>query len=70
MLGYIGMGGYNWIISIMQTGQQEVFAKAVIQWNIVLLALFVLIIAGILAGVFPAQKAAKIMPVQTLNKVI
>jgi ABC-type lipoprotein release transport system permease subunit len=29
-----------------------------------------LIVSGIVAGLFPAQKAAKIMPVETLSKVV
>lgn len=66
--GYLGIGFYNWIIPALQTGKQEVFASASIEWYIALFAFVILIVSGVLAGVFPAQKAAKIMPVEILNK--
>ncbi len=69
-LGYMGMRVYNWIVSSLQTGQQVAFEKASIEWYVVLSAFLLLIISGIAAGIFPAQKAAKIMPVETLNKVV
>lgn len=68
--GYLGVEIYNWIISSLQTGNQVLFAKASINWYVVLMALLILIISGILAGIYPARKAAKIMPVETLNKVV
>jgi putative ABC transport system permease protein len=70
LLGYAGMGLYNWIVFALQTGQQEIFARARIEWYIVLSAFLLLIVSGVVAGLFPAQKAAKIMPVETLNKVV
>jgi putative ABC transport system permease protein len=70
LLGYAGMGIYNWIVSALQTGQQEIFAKATIEWYIVLLAFILLVVSGAVAGILPAQKAAKIMPVETLSKVV
>jgi putative ABC transport system permease protein len=70
LFGYLGMGVYNWIVSILQTGQQEIFARASLEWYITLSAFVLLIVSGVIAGLFPAQKAAKIMPVETLNKVV
>lgn len=69
-LGYIGIAFYNWIVSALQTGQQEIFASASLEWYIVLSAFILLILSGVVAGLFPAQKAAEIMPVETLNKVV
>lgn len=70
LLGYLGINIYNWIISTAQTGQPEVFAQAFLEWYVVLSALVLLVVSGVLAGLFPARKAAEIMPVETLNKVI
>lgn len=68
--GYIGMALYNWIVSALQTGQQEIFAHASLDWYIVFSAFILLILSGVVAGLFPAQKAAEIMPVETLNKAV
>jgi putative ABC transport system permease protein len=70
LLGYVGIAFYNWIIIVLQTGQQEVFSRAFIEGRIVLAAFLLLITSGVLAGVFPARKAAKIMPIETLNRVV
>jgi putative ABC transport system permease protein len=70
LLGYLGMGVYNWIVSALQTGQPEIFAQASIKGPIVASAFVILVVSGVLAGLFPAQKAAKIMPVETLNKAV
>lgn len=67
-LGYIGMALYNWLISSFQDGQQTLFAQATIDVSVVLIAFTLLITSGVLAGIFPAQRAAKIMPIETLNK--
>jgi putative ABC transport system permease protein len=68
--GYLGIILYNWIISALQTGQPEIFARASIEWYIVLTAFVLLIVTGVVAGLLPSQKAAEIMPVETLNKAV
>jgi putative ABC transport system permease protein len=70
LLGYMGMGIYNWIVSALQTGQPEIFARASLEGYIVVSAFVLLIVSGIVAGLLPAQKAAKIMPIETLNKAV
>ena len=69
-LGFLGMAIYNYIVSAMQTGQQEIFAMATIDGSIVIIAFLLLIAAGIFSGLYPAQKAAKILPVEILSKVV
>jgi putative ABC transport system permease protein len=69
-LGFMGLSVYNYIVSALQTGQQEIFARATIDGHFVILAFLLLITAGVLAGLFPAQKAAKILPAEILSKVI
>jgi ABC-type lipoprotein release transport system permease subunit len=54
-------------MSTLQNGTQEVFARASIDGYVVYLSLLLLILSGVLAGVFPAKKAAEIMPIETLN---
>lgn len=69
-LGFLGMSIYNYIVSALQTGQEEIFAMATIDSYIVVLAFVMLLAAGVFAGIFPAQKAAKILPVEILSKVV
>jgi putative ABC transport system permease protein len=68
--GFAGMSVYNYVVSALQTGQQEIFAKATIDSHIVIIAFVLLIAAGVFSGLFPAQKAAKILPVEILSKVV
>ena len=71
MLGFAGMGVYNWVVSAMQTGQDEqIFAKATISITVVLLAFLILVLSGVIAGLFPAKKAATIMPAETFSKIV
>jgi len=69
-LGFFGMSIYNYIVSAVQTGQQEIFAMATIDASIVIIAFLLLIAAGVFSGLYPAQKAAKILPVEILSKVV
>jgi putative ABC transport system permease protein len=69
--GFGAMELYNWLISALQTGQQqEIFSEATIDAKIVAASFLLLIISGLAAGIMPARKAAKIMPVETLSKVV
>ena len=70
MFGYTGMMLYNQIVAALQTGQEAIFEKAFIENRVVLISFTLLILSGLLAGLFPAQKAAKITPVETLNQVV
>ena len=70
IFGFAGMGVYNWVVSAMQTGQEQIFAKATISFSIVLLSFLLLISAGVIAGLFPAKKAATIMPAKIFSKVV
>ena len=69
-LGFLGLSIYNYIVSAVQTGQQEIFAMATIDSSIVILAFLLLIAAGVFSGLYPAQKAAKFLPVEILSKVV
>ena len=70
LFGFAGMGIYNWIVSAFQAGEDQIFAKASIDFSIVLISFLLLTSAGVIAGLFPAKKAAEIMPVETLSKVV
>jgi putative ABC transport system permease protein len=67
ILGYAGLFFYNWAISSLQDGQQVAFEKGYIDLSVAFIALIMLVISGVIAGVFPAKKAAEIMPVETLK---
>ncbi|GHS95673.1 ABC transporter ATP-binding protein [Synergistales bacterium] len=70
LLGYGGIAVYNWVVIALQTGEQVIFSRASIEISVVLAAFLLLITSGVLAGIFPAQKAASIMPIETLNRVV
>ena len=70
LLGFIAMQIYSWIISSLQSGQQHIFSKAAISFSIVGAAFLLLVVSGLLAGILPARKASKIMPIETLSKVV
>jgi len=69
-LGFVGMGVYNFVVSAVQSGDEQMFAKATIDIYVVLASFLLLISTGVIAGVFPAKKAASIMPAETLSKII
>jgi putative ABC transport system permease protein len=70
LLGFIVMRIYNWIVLVLQTGQEQIFSKATIDISIVLVVFILLILSGLIAGILPARKAAKIMPMETLSKIV
>jgi len=70
VFGFGAMQIYNWIVSSLQTGQEQIFSKATIGLPVVAAAFVILVVSGILAGILPARKASKIMPIETLSKVV
>jgi putative ABC transport system permease protein len=70
LFGFVAMKIYNWIVSALQTGQEQIFSKATIDISIVVIAFVLLILSGLIAGILPARKASKIMPIETLSKVV
>jgi len=70
VFGFLAMQIYNWIVSSLQSGDQHIFSKATISLSIVIVAFVLLIISGLLAGILPARKASKIMPIETLSKIV
>ena len=80
LFGYIGMvagiGVTEWMDSYfgaqtMDAGwfQQTMFTDPTVDLRIALQATLTLIIAGTLAGFFPARKATHIRPIEALNAV-
>ena len=70
VFGFLSLQIYNWIVSGLQSGDQHIFSKATISLSIVCVAFVLLIISGLLAGILPARKASKIMPIETLSKIV
>lgn len=67
IFGSIGLVSYNWIISAIQSSQETIFEKGYVEYGIILISFAILIISGIIAGVWPAKKAGEVMPIHTLN---
>lgn len=67
LLGFAGIRVFNLVVKSISQNGDNILSGANISFSIVLFALVLLIITGILAGIFPARKAATIMPVKTLN---
>lgn len=73
--GYIGMVAgvgltelvNHVLLSAGATDEMSVFRNPTVDLSIVLAATFVLIVAGILAGYFPARKAVSIKPIEALR---
>lgn len=70
LFGFAAMEIYNWIVLALQTGQEQIFSKASIDISIVIASFILLILSGLIAGILPARKASKIMPIETLSKVV
>jgi putative ABC transport system permease protein len=70
LLGYAGLSIYNYIVSAIQSSDQTIFDRASVDSSYIILSLFILILSGIFAGVYPAQKAANIKPIETINQFI
>lgn len=77
IFGYIGMllgigltEGVNYILETKMSGgsgQMQIFSNPTVDLKIAFGATFTLIIAGTLAGFFPAKKAVSIKPVEALS---
>ena len=50
-----------------QAGQIDMFANPSVDLSVVSIALLILVISGLLAGLIPAQKAIKLKPVDALR---
>jgi putative ABC transport system permease protein len=64
-MGAIVIYGINYILDMV--GPVEMFTNPSVNLGVVLIALSILIISGLLAGLIPAQNAIKIKPVEALR---
>lgn len=67
ILGIIVIWGINMVIGAFFTNNDFLFTKAAIDIPVILFAMFVLIISGICAGLYPAIKAVGITPVEAIR---
>ncbi|MCF6297028.1 MAG: ABC transporter permease [Flavobacteriaceae bacterium] len=67
LLGSIFISLINWIIISFFNSEDSLFKSAGIDFPILIFSLFILILTGVLAGFFPAQKAANISPVAAIG---
>ena len=68
LLGYVGIETYNWFTSSFGENENRIFEAAFINSDVILVALTLLIICGIVSGIFPAKKAASVRPIEALNQ--
>lgn len=64
--GYAGLFCYNKIITSIQLDEQ-IFQKGHIDIIVIVIALILLILAGLTAGIFPAKNAANIRTIESLK---
>jgi len=67
LLGSIFISLINWIIIPFFASNDSLFKSASIDFPILIFSLLILILTGVLAGFFPAQKAANISPVAAIG---
>jgi len=69
MLGVAAASGLIWLVNYFlgPTGGIENFANPSVNINIIFVALLILIIAGVLAGLIPASRATKMKPIDALR---
>lgn len=66
--GYVGLVlGVGVVSMIGSSIQHEMFKNPTVNFNVALLTLLILVVAGALAGFFPARKAALIKPIEALR---
>lgn len=67
VLGILVIGGINWVIGYFWASNDLLFTKATIDVPVIIGALTILILAGVLAGLYPAIKAVNITPVEAIR---
>ncbi len=69
MLGIAAASGLIWLFNfaLEQTGPVENFANPSVGIGVIIIALMILIISGILAGLIPATRATQMKPVDALR---
>jgi len=65
--GYIGLGFGILVLAGLKGVETEFFRQPEIHIGVAIAATLVLVIAGVLAGLLPALKAARINPVQAIK---
>ena len=68
LLGIFFISLINWIMLTFSYQNDSLFKNASIDLSVIIFCLFVLIFTGVLAGFFPAKKAANITPVEAIGQ--
>jgi len=69
LAGYVGLLLGVVLLELLSdlVGEQDMFSKPSVDFNAAIITLLILVIAGALAGLFPALRAASIRPVEALR---
>ncbi len=69
MAGVAGGAGLIWVMNyaLEQSGLVDNFANPSVNVMVIVTALIILIVSGIVAGLFPAVRATRIKPVDALR---
>ncbi len=65
-VGIIGGWGVSWLISTFSEAA-GISINAVVSWDIVILAISVSVFIGLISGIYPAMRAARLNPIDALH---
>jgi putative ABC transport system permease protein len=65
-VGIIGGWGVSWLISTFSAAA-GITIQAVVSWDIVILAISVSVFIGLVSGIYPAMRAARLNPIDALH---
>lgn len=67
-LGYIAFAIYSFIKDILPDDTKQILGDGGVDFSVVFLAFIILLMCGIIAGVYPAYKASHVQPIKALSQ--
>ena len=67
-LGYTAFAIYSFIKDILPDDTKQILGDGGVDFSVVFLAFIILLMCGIIAGVYPAYKASHVQPIKALSQ--